>query len=103
MLGGSWVIDFLEKVNIDKAFISAAGISYDKKITTSNRELANIIIKVFEKSSEVNLLVDSTKFSKAAMINMSTVEQCKRIITDSNINIQVASGFKNIGRCELVF
>ena len=103
MLTGRWAIDFLEKVNIDKAFISAAGISYDKSITTSSSELENILSIVCKKTKEINLLVDSTKFTKSGMINICNVKDFKRIITNSNTDSQVILDFKKIKGPEIIF
>ncbi len=99
ILGGSWVIDFLEKINFDASFISAAGISQDGRITTANKELASILKLIFKNSKEINLLVDSTKFFREGMINISTLDQCKRMITDSEIGsdaLRKIEVFKNL-------
>jgi DeoR/GlpR family transcriptional regulator of sugar metabolism len=83
MFGGPFVIEFLERVHIDCAFISSAGISKQFQFTTSNMELSNILKKVIERSHEVNFLLDSTKIFKQAMNVISGTEKCTRIITDA--------------------
>lgn len=97
MFGGGWVMDFLDKVNIDSAFISAAGISSENKLTTSNMELSNILQKVIERSHEVNILVDSSKIFKQAMIAIADVKDCKRVITDSGIDPEAAEAIRSQG------
>ncbi|GAI86741.1 unnamed protein product, partial [marine sediment metagenome] len=82
MLCGKWTIDFLERLNINSAFISAAGISDEMGITSSDIELVNILSVVIKKSKEVNLLVDSTKFGKVGMIEICPINNITRIITD---------------------
>jgi DeoR/GlpR family transcriptional regulator of sugar metabolism len=94
MFSGSWVLDFLEKININSAFISAAGVSLEGHITSNNRDLANTIREVFQRSVEVNLLVDSDKFYRSGMLNVGSVEDCTRLITDKKIN----SGFIKDGK-----
>ncbi len=99
ILGGSWVIDFLEKINFDVSFISAAGISKDGRITTANKELASILKLIFKRSKEINLLVDSTKCFREGMINISTLDKCRRMITDSEIGsdaLRKIEFFKNV-------
>lgn len=86
MFSGSWVLDFLEKVNINSAFISAAGISPEGHITSNNRDLANIIREVFKRSVEVNLLADSDKFYRSGMLNVGHIKDCTRVITDRKID-----------------
>ena len=103
MLIGKWVIDFIEKINFEKAFISAAGLSNYKIITTSSQEIEDIVSTVCEKSIEINLLLDSSKFMKAGMFNISDIKDFKRIITNSNINEQVIFDLKNINGPEIIF
>jgi len=97
MFGGPFVIDFLEKVNIDSAFISAAGISSEFELTTSNMELSNILGKVIERSGEVNFLLDSTKIFKQAMNAITDIQNCKRIITDAGIDNQALKALRGLG------
>ena len=83
LYAGEWVLDFLDKINFDCAFISAAGVSKDLKITTANRELSSILMKVIRKSAEINLLVDSTKLFRQGMITVGELSACTRLITDN--------------------
>jgi len=85
MLAGEWVQDFLDKINIDCAFISAAGVSNDLKITSSNRELASVLSKVIQRSTEVNLLLDSTKLFRQGMVTVGDLSECARIIMDDDV------------------
>jgi len=103
IFSGSWVLDFLEKINIDSAFISAAGITRDGKITYNNKELANTISAIIPRSSEINLLIDSSKFYKSGMLVVNEITSCKRIITDSSIDKSVISDLSRISSLELVY
>jgi len=96
MFTGAWVIDFLERVNIDKAFISSGGISNEQKITTTSRDLANILEEVIKKANEVNLLVDASKFMKTAMISINDIKNFKRIITDDRFDEEICSNLTNL-------
>lgn len=102
MFGGPFVIDFLDKVNIDSAFISAAGISTEFKFTTSNMELAHILQKVIERSHEVNFLLDSSKIYKQAMNTIADLKSCKRVITDAGISKEAAKAIRLRG-VEVIF
>ncbi|MDR1622988.1 MAG: DeoR/GlpR family DNA-binding transcription regulator [Synergistaceae bacterium] len=82
MLDGSWVVDFLERVNIDMSFISAAGISENNNLTTSSMDIANILNKAIERSAATYLLADSSKFFKKEMINICPLDRCTVLITD---------------------
>ena len=85
MFAGEWVVDFIDKINLDCAFISAAGISENLMITTENRELSSILLKAIQKSSEVNLLMDSSKIFRKGMITVADLSGCTRIIVDDEI------------------
>lgn len=85
MLGGLWVVGFLDSVNIDMAFISASGISEKMNLTTNSIDLANILNKVIDRSSRTTLLADSSKISKQGMIDICPLSRCSRLITDAGI------------------
>lgn len=103
MFAGRWVIEFLEKVNIDAAFISTAGVSPSLKITTSNAELAEILKTVFQRTGEVNLLADSSKFFRAAMLDVGSVEQCSRVISDTGFEKKPGQDLKRISSLKLIY
>ena len=103
MLSGEWTFEFLKKVNIDSAFISAAGVSTSGGITSSDVELVNIMMKIFEKTHEVNLLVDSSKLQRIAMLFIKPIKDCKRIITDSSADKKTISDFRKIDEVEIIY
>jgi len=86
IFAGEWVLDFLDKINIDCAFISAAGVSKELIITSSNRELASVLSKVIQRSSEINLLMDSTKLFRQGMVTIGNLSDCTRIIMDDEVS-----------------
>lgn len=96
MFSGLWVVDFLEKVNIDTAFISASGISRELNLTTSSIDIANILNKVLEKSATVNLLADSSKLTKREMINICPLSRCSLLITDNGIKPEERERFSGV-------
>ncbi len=102
MLAGGMVIEFLRMVNIDSAFISAAGVSSNWHLTTSNPELAEILKIVIHKTRTVSLLVDSSKFFKAAMLNIAHIGECSRIIVDSDIPGELKRDIQKTGDLEVV-
>lgn len=103
MFCGSWVLEFLERVNIDSAFISAAGISNDLMLTTSDKDLANVLGKVMERSKEVNLLADSTKFFREGMLNIDHISSCSSLVTDSQISGEAVSRLKDTQKLRLIY
>jgi DeoR/GlpR family transcriptional regulator of sugar metabolism len=102
MFAGSWVVEFLRNLNMDSAFISAAGISPAMNITTSNPELAEILRVVFQRADEVNLLIDSSKIYKSALLNIEPIDKCSRIIADRDFDDKLKRDIEKLGCVELV-
>jgi DeoR/GlpR family transcriptional regulator of sugar metabolism len=96
MLGGLWVVDFLEKINFNAAFISASGISGNLNLTTSSIDIANILNKVISKTPRVILLADSSKLSKQEMINICPLSRCSLLITDDGISPDHEARFQDV-------
>jgi DeoR/GlpR family transcriptional regulator of sugar metabolism len=96
MLGGQWVIDFLERVNIDAAFISAAGISDAGNLTTSSMDIANILRKVISRSTTTTLLIDSSKLFRKEMINICPLTSCTSMITNGDISSEQTARLRDL-------
>ncbi len=103
MLCGDYVIDFLEKINIDMFFLSAGGVSLTNGITTNDYEISNILGRIIKNHNEIILLVDSSKFSKSCMLEIASVKRCKKIITDKAIDKETVSDFKKNTEIEFIF
>ncbi|MBM3705184.1 MAG: DeoR/GlpR transcriptional regulator, partial [Actinobacteria bacterium] len=103
IFGGSWVTEFLEKINIDCAFVSAAGISPEGKITTNNKDLASILSLIFKKAKEVNLIADSSKFFLEGMLNIASLSDCTRLITDSEIKKSALKQIRRVSDVRVIF
>ncbi len=103
IFGGDWVIEFLQNINLDAAFVSAAGVSENGTITTNNKDLAGILKKVFSKAKTINLLIDSSKFFKKGMLDIAKLQDCHRIITDNEISEPVLKRLERITDSEIIF
>jgi DeoR/GlpR family transcriptional regulator of sugar metabolism len=102
IFGGEWVAEFLQNINLDVAFVSAAGVSENGTITTNNKDLAGILKKVFLKAGAVNLLIDSSKFFKKGMLDIASLDDCKRIITDKEISDSILKKLKKITGSQII-
>ncbi len=74
--------NFLKEINVDKCFISAAGISPQAGITEQNQQ--NIILKriIMERAGRTFLLIDSSKFGKITLNKVCQWRDINTIITD---------------------
>lgn len=84
-LAGSLTLNFMASLHLDKAFVSAAGISLKKGLMTSQPFIVEVLQKAFKVANEVNLLIDSSKFSKVAILIIAPVTHVTRIISDSKL------------------
>jgi len=96
-LAGSLTLNFIASLHLDKAFVSAAGISREKGLMTSQPFIVEVLQKVFEVANEINLLIDSSKFSKLAMLTIAPVARVTRIISDSNLPKETIVKYQQLG------
>jgi DeoR family transcriptional regulator of aga operon len=94
---GPLALNQLSALHFDSAYISAAGISASIGVTTDSPLLAEILTTINAISQRTTLLVDSSKFSRRAMVSSLRVEDLDRIVTDSNISEQTANEFRHAG------
>ena len=72
----------LKDYNISKAFMAATGISIARGATNSSVEEYELKKLIVEKSDEIFLLVDSSKFDSISLMTYSPLENLDYIITD---------------------
>lgn len=96
-LAGSLTLNFIAGLHLDKAFVSAAGISLEKGLMTSQPFIVEVLQKTFEVTNEINLLIDSSKFSKVAILTIAPVTRVTRIISDSKLPKEIIAESQRLG------
>ena len=96
-LSGSYVLDFISKLNFDQIFISCGAISIERGLMTSFLFISEILKKASEVTRQINLLVDSSKFSKIGTFSIMPVAAVTRIITDKNLEPKITERLKKLG------
>lgn len=96
-LAGPYALDFISKLNFEQIFISCGAISTERGLMTSFPFVAEILKKASEVTQEINLLVDSTKFSKMGAFSVMSASQVSRIITDKKIDFSLAEKYRDLG------
>ena len=86
---GDLVIDALDRLHINKAFLCPAAISLKYGIMDCNELSIRIQRKVIESSNQVILLADSEKFEKTANYMLCGIQDPAVIVTDSGLNDQI--------------
>lgn len=82
--GGLITMRVLEEMNFDTAFVSCAGFSLAHGATTDSPVLVEVLRAVAARSREIVLLMDSSKFSRVAMMTSLRAKEITRIVTDSD-------------------
>ena len=81
------------QLNIQKSFICAGGITVENGISDFNMQEAVIRKTIIERSREVFVAVDSSKFGRDVTINITPINKINYIITDSNLTKSNANNF----------
>jgi DeoR family transcriptional regulator, fructose operon transcriptional repressor len=96
-LGGSIALDFLSRLNFDQIFISCGGISIERGLMTSFPFVVEILKRTSMVAREINLLADSSKFSKMGTFSIMPVTAMTRIITGSKLDPSVIEQYEKLG------
>lgn len=94
---GRWTAEFLDHLNFQAAFMSAAGLTLDSGMMTTQRELAEVAKTVFARASRRIALIDSSKFDTRALISMAPLEAIDLVITDDGLPDAVAAKYRATG------
>jgi len=76
-------VELLNKYNINKAFIASTGISIANGVTNSSPLETDIKTTVVNKSSNVLLMIDDSKFDKYALTTYCALSDIDYLITNS--------------------
>lgn len=87
------IFDF-SQLNIRKSFIGAGGITVENGVSDYNMQEAVTRKMIIERSREVYVVADSSKFGKDVTINVAPLSRIDCIITDSQLNRSMATAFK---------
>ena len=97
VLTGRWTIDFLTQLNFAAAFVSAAGITLDRGLTTSRSGLADTLNAAADSADRTIGLMDSTKFKRASLMTIRSADALDLIITDDGLDPGVLAAFRAAG------
>jgi DeoR/GlpR family transcriptional regulator of sugar metabolism len=94
---GPWAVEFLEGLNLDVALISGVGITLEDGLTTSHRQLADLLKQVVRRSKAVYILIDSSKFGHTALLHIVHPREVAGVITDSGLDPLVVAAYRDRG------
>jgi len=85
-LGGEMFAEYLQTINISKAFISVAGIDLNYAYTVSTAGEFNVFQVIRRISRELFIVADSSKFDKAAFKKVGELTAANAIITNKGVS-----------------
>lgn len=80
---GTITHQLLDQFKVNKAFISAGGISLSDEITEYNLDEALLSRKMMQRTEESILVADHSKFGVTTFAQIAPIEQISMIVTDS--------------------
>jgi DeoR/GlpR family transcriptional regulator of sugar metabolism len=103
MLAGRWTVEFIEALNFDLAFVSAAGVTLEAGLTTSRRTLADVVNAARANAERCVGLIDASKFGRASMLSIARAQELDLILTDAGMAGAAAQEYRAAGvRLEIV-
>lgn len=88
VLVGPTSINQIANMNFDKCFIGASGITFERGLSTSNIDVAEINKIAIERSKEVYFIGDSTKIGKNSRYTFAQIEEEHKLITTKKANVR---------------
>jgi DeoR/GlpR family transcriptional regulator of sugar metabolism len=97
LIAGRWTREFLSGLNVDIAFVSAAGITLEQGLTTSRRPLEDVVNAARAVARRTVALIDSTKFGRASLLTMIRPEELDLLVVDSGLPADVLERYRRAG------
>lgn len=94
---GSFGIEFLNQLSVDKVFMCPNALSVSKGLTTPFEETAAMKRAMMRTSSERYLLCDSSKIGKKTFCKFAELNEFSQLITDDGINPADVSALEKQG------
>ena len=88
--------EMLERLNIDKAFVSCNGVTVRNGVTTPNLENALGVHQMLEASCEIYVLSDSSKIGAVTFAKIIDLKEINALITDDGIEKEDLDEIKGI-------
>jgi len=94
---GPWAIDFLRELSLDLALVSGAGFTVDRGLTTTNRDLRDLLRAALRASKRAVALVDSSKVGRARLMSAASPQEFDAVIVDSGIESGLQAELRRAG------
>jgi DeoR/GlpR family transcriptional regulator of sugar metabolism len=86
-----------QKVNVQKAFLGAAGFSLDAGLSDATEEEAQIKRFMASAAREVIAIVDSSKWERAAFATFCRTDSLTAVVSDANVPSSMVDALRTGG------
>jgi DeoR/GlpR family transcriptional regulator of sugar metabolism len=93
-LVGNWGASLLERANIDKVFLGAAGLTLETGLTDITEDEAAMKRDMVDAAREVIAIVDHTKWQKIAFATFCSCDRLNAVVTDAAAPPDMASALR---------
>ncbi len=97
MICGGWTEAFLSGLNFDLAFVSGAGLTLERGLTTTRQSLAGTLGAARAVAQRTVALVDSSKFGRDSLLTIFPAHDLDQIIVDDGLPAQTADTYRAAG------
>jgi DeoR/GlpR family transcriptional regulator of sugar metabolism len=97
LISGGWTEDFLSSLHFQVAFVSAAGLSLERGLTTTRQSLAGTLRAARAVSQRTVALMDSTKVGRNSLLTIFTAREPEEIITDDGVSPERLAEYRAAG------
>jgi len=93
-LSGAQAVEYINKVNIDVAFISPSGFSLKNGFTSGNYNESELKSAIVKKAGCVIMLIHSSKIDKSLPYTFCGLENVRKIVTDKELSADMVEACK---------
>ena len=95
---GDFVIQFLEKILVQKAFLTADGVSLKNGYTTHNRNEYHLYESIRNISEHMIFAVEGWKFNKNSILRLADMDSISTIVSDPSIPKEYVAFYQQSGK-----
>jgi len=97
LISGGWTEEFLSRLHFQAAFVSAAGLSLERGLTTTRQSLAATLRAARAVSERTVALIDSTKVARDSLLTIFRAQDIDEIIADDGAAAEIVADYRSAG------
>src|SRR4029077_15078264 len=97
IISGGWTEEFLSRLHFEIAFVSAAGLSLKRGLTTTRQSLAGTLRAARSVSERTVALIVSTKGERDSLLTILGANELDEIVTDDGIAPERVAEYRESG------